>query len=113
MDTKGHQAIKKFPSEDTIFPYQDNQDSRFSNFLALSNQDIAALICGLQEKEEIESLRSQIASVDKEREKEFSLLNEHLVKTIIRVGVLERELKTKKAAPTERLSRTWIRWPLT
>ncbi|HQB07757.1 MAG TPA: hypothetical protein PK712_07840 [Rectinema sp.] len=108
QDIEGLQAIK-------IFPYED-QDSRFSNFLALSNQDIAALICGLQEKvdrlqedrerdrEEIESLRSQIASVDKEREKEFSLLNEHLVKTIIRVSVLERELKAKKAAPTEKTS---------
>jgi len=55
-------------------------------------------------QDEIESLRSQISSVDQQREKEFSLLNEHLVKTVIRVGVLEREVKTKKAAPTEKTS---------
>ena len=123
QDTKVHEDINSFPLEENGYPDCENPAPILpystGTFFDLDNLDLLQLVRDLQDRcdrqeSEIASLKEMIAeqkqdyesiaSVDKEREKEFSLLNEHLVKTIIRVSVLERELKAKKAAPTEKTS---------
>lgn len=111
QDIEGHQALK-------IFPYED-QDSRFSNFLALSNQDIAALICGHQEKadrlqDEVVELRATVTS----QGDELTALRDSMETQKLVIAELEKrafdhiktvmenlnQLRAKKAAPTEKTS---------
>jgi len=111
MSEIGKESIYSFSRTENLgLPYSTS----ISPDRAEGLQDLISLVGRLQDevkqlqedrekdREEIDSLRSQIAEVDNQRENEFSHLNEHLVNTVVRVGVLERELKAKKAAPTEK-----------